>query len=191
MSQIVIFASGSGTNAEAIIRYFSTKSVRVGAVFCNNPQAGVVDKAKSLGVQLELFDKTQLVEGDVLSRLQAYRPDLIVLAGFIWIFPKAILEVFPKVVNVHPALLPKYGGKGMYGTYVHQAVLENKELKTGITIHYVNEYYDDGAIIAQFETSIETCTTAACIAANIHELEQKHFPKVIAQILETKQDYNL
>ena len=124
MSQIVIFASGSGTNAEAIIRYFSTKSVRVGAVFCNNPQAGVVDKAKSLGVQLELFDKTQLVEGDVLSRLQVYRPDLIVLAGFIWRFPKSILEVFPKVVNIHPALLPKYGGKGMYGTYVHQAVLE-------------------------------------------------------------------
>jgi phosphoribosylglycinamide formyltransferase-1 len=186
MSQIVIFASGSGTNAEAIIRYFSTKSVRVGAVFCNNPQAGVVDKAKSLGVQLELFDKTQLVEGDVLSRLQAYRPDLIVLAGFIWMFPKAILEVFPKVVNIHPALLPKYGGKGMYGTYVHQAVLENKELKTGITIHYVNEHYDEGAIIAQFETSIETCTTAVCIAAKIHELEQQHFPKVIAQILETK-----
>ena len=183
MSQIVIFASGSGTNAEAIVRYFSTKSVRVNAIFCNNPKAGVVDKAAKMGVKIELFDKIQLMDGVVLDQLKVYQPELIVLAGFIWKFPSTILESFPRVVNIHPALLPKYGGKGMYGNYVHQAVLENKELKTGITIHYVNEHYDEGAIIAQFETSIVDCHTVECIAAQVHQLEQLHFPKVIEQLI--------
>ncbi|MFM2231230.1 MAG: hypothetical protein RL607_2488 [Bacteroidota bacterium] len=183
MSQIVIFASGSGTNAEAIIRYFSPKSGVVQAIFCNNPTAGVLEKAEALGVPVELFDKNQLQDGDVLERLKKYQPDLIVLAGFLWMYPASLLKVFPKVINIHPALLPKYGGKGMYGNRVHEAVLEAKESHTGITIHYVNEHYDEGAIIAQFETSIADCTTAACIAAKVHALEQAYFPQVIDQLL--------
>lgn len=185
MSQIVIFASGSGTNAEAIIRYFSNKQVHVSAVFCNNPQAGVIAKAQALGVTVELFDKSQLTDGDVLQRLHNYQPDLIVLAGFLWMFPPSILQVYPKVVNIHPALLPKFGGKGMYGNRVHEAVLDASESVTGISIHYVNEHYDEGAIIAQFETSIVDCSSATCIAAKVHALEQEHFPKVIEQLLTT------
>lgn len=185
MSQVVIFASGSGTNAEAIIRYFIGSSVCIQAVFCNNPDAGVIARAEELNVPVHLFDKSQLKEGVVLQQLKAYQPDLIVLAGFLWLFPHSILEFFPKVVNIHPALLPKYGGKGMYGNRVHEAVLNAKEAHTGITIHYVNEQYDEGAIIAQFETSIADCTTVACVAAKVHALEQEHFPKVIEQLLTT------
>lgn len=185
MSQIVIFASGTGTNAEAIIRYFSETQVCIQAIFCNNPHADVIAKAQALGVAIELFDKSQLTEGNVLRRLESYQPDLIVLAGFLWMFPSSILKVYPKVVNIHPALLPKYGGKGMYGNHVHQAVLNAKEAHTGITIHYVNEQYDEGAIIAQFETSIADCTTVACVAAKVQALEQEHFPKVIEELLTT------
>ncbi|WP_297514041.1 phosphoribosylglycinamide formyltransferase [Flavobacterium sp.] len=184
MSKIVLFASGEGTNAAAIIRHFQEKSsVAVVAVFCNNPQAGVLQRAADFGVPTVLFDRQALEEDKVLLQLQELAPDWIVLAGFLWKFPETILEVFPNVINIHPALLPKFGGKGMYGKHVHEAVLAQGEAVTGITIHYVNAHYDEGAIIAQFETSIADCTTAASIAAKVHALEQEHFPKVIDQLL--------
>ena len=184
MSKIVLFASGEGTNAVAIIKHFQAKAIgSVVAVFCNNPQAGVLQRANDLGVPTVLFGRQDLEEGKVLQQLQTFAPDWIVLAGFLWKFPEAILDVFPNVINIHPALLPKFGGKGMYGKHVHEAVLGQGETVTGITIHYVNAHYDEGAIIAQFETSISDCTTAACIAAKVHALEQEHFPNVIEQLL--------
>ncbi|MFN7420370.1 MAG: phosphoribosylglycinamide formyltransferase [Flavobacterium sp.] len=184
MSKIVLFASGEGTNAAAIIKYFNdTSTATVAAVFCNNPQAGVLQRAADLGVPTVLFGLADLEEVKVLQQLQMVAPDWIVLAGFLWKFPEAILDVFSNVINIHPALLPKFGGKGMYGKHVHEAVLDQVETVTGITIHYVNAHYDEGAIIAQFETSIAECTTAACIAAKVHALEQEHFPNVIEQLL--------
>lgn len=186
MKKIVLFASGNGSNAENIIIHFknSNQGTVVG-VFSNNLHAKVLDRAKSQAVPTFTFTKSELNEGKVLEELQKIQPDLIVLAGFLLKFPEHILDQFPnKVINVHPALLPNYGGKGMYGRHVHQAVLENKEKETGITIHYVNEHYDEGEFIFQQAVSIETCTTADEIAEKIHALEMEHFPKVIAELLE-------
>ena len=138
MKKIVLFASGNGSNAEAIIRYFENQSLAtVVAVFSNKPEAKVLDRAKNHNIPSFVFTKIQLNEGFVLEKLELLQPDLIVLAGFLLQFPLSLLKVFPNVINIHPALLPKYGGKGMYGMHVHQAVLDNKEQETGITIHYV------------------------------------------------------
>ena len=185
MQHIVIFASGTGSNAENIIRYFKNNATKsVVAVFSNHSDAKVVEKAKNLSVETVVFTKEELSNGVVLSKLQAFQPDLIVLAGFLWMFPTRIIQHFPsKIINIHPALLPKYGGKGMYGNYVHQAVLEHKETETGITIHYVNEQYDEGKIIFQQAVSITDCTTFEDISQKVHQLEQEYFPKVIEQIL--------
>lgn len=186
MKKIVLFASGNGSNAENIILHFknSNQGTVVG-VFSNNLHAKVLDRAKSLDVPAFTFTKSELNDGQVLEDLQKLQPDLIVLAGFLLKFPEHILDQFPnKVINVHPALLPNYGGKGMYGMHVHQAVLENKEKETGITIHYVNEHYDEGEFIFQQAVSIENCQSADEIALKIHELEMEHFPKVIAELLE-------
>ncbi len=141
MKKIVIFASGSGTNAENIIKYFEeTNTGTVAAVFTNNPNAQVIDKAKKYGVTIEIFSKEQLFESEVLQKINAIQPDWIVLAGFLLKFPQKIIAAYPnKIINIHPALLPKYGGKGMYGMNIHKAIVENKEKETGITIHYVNE----------------------------------------------------
>lgn len=185
MKKIVIFASGSGTNAENIIQYFKkTSSAAVVAVFTNNPKAGVITRVQKYNLPIEIFTKTQLFENEVLQKVQALQPDLIVLAGFLLQFPSNIINVYPnKIINIHPALLPKYGGKGMYGMHVHQAVLDNKELETGITIHYVNENYDEGAIIAQQSVALSAVDTVATIAEKIHELEQEFFPIIIERIL--------
>ena len=185
MKKIVLFASGNGSNAENIILHFKNiEQTKVIAVFSNNPEAKVLDRAKSQLVATFTFNKLELLEGQVLEKLQQLQPDLIVLAGFLLKFPEAIINAFPnKVINVHPALLPKYGGKGMYGMHVHQAVLANKEKETGITIHYVNEHYDEGEFIFQKAVSIESCTTAEEIAAKIHELEMCYFPQVIEDLL--------
>lgn len=185
MQHIVIFASGTGSNAENIIRYFKNNDTKsVVAVFSNHSDAKVVEKAKNLSVETVVFTKEELSNGVVLSKLQAFQPDLIVLAGFLWMFPTNIIQHFPsKIINIHPALLPKYGGKGMYGNYVHQAVLEHKETETGITIHYVNEQYDEGKIIFQKAVSITDCTTFEDIAQKVHQLEQEYFPKVIDELL--------
>ena len=188
MKKIVLFASGSGTNAENIILYFNQKlTAKVASVFCNNPNAKVLDRAKNLNVPTVVFSKEELNNGFVLNKLEKYKPDLIVLAGFLWQFPASIIEKYPNsIINIHPALLPKYGGKGMYGMHVHAAILENKEPETGITIHHVNEHYDEGNIIFQQSVKIDDCKTPDEIALKIHELEHKHFPMVIEEILNLK-----
>lgn len=186
--KIVVFASGSGSNAENIIRYFKdSKTAEVVSVLSNKPSAKVLDRAQKLNVTALYFDRTAFYNSnDVLHILEDTNPDLIVLAGFLWLFPSFILEKFPnKVINLHPALLPKFGGKGMFGNNVHKAVLENKEKETGITIHYVNEKYDDGQIIFQKSFPISSEETLTSLTEKIHELEHRHFPKVIENLLES------
>ncbi|GAA0713825.1 phosphoribosylglycinamide formyltransferase [Aquimarina litoralis] len=191
MKRIVIFASGSGTNAENIIKYFQErKNAEVTHVFSNNLRAKVLKRAHDLKVKALHFDKESFYgSNDVLNVLKDAEPDIIVLAGFLWIFPKKIIDVFPdKVINIHPALLPKYGGKGMYGSHVHEAVIRNKEKESGITIHFVNEHYDEGGIIFQAETAIDEKDTAEDLAKAIHTLEYKYFPVVIEKVLGLREE---
>lgn len=185
MKNVVIFASGSGTNAENIMVHFQNHPfVKVVAVFCNNEKAKVTEKAKKWKVVTEIFSKTDLNEGKVLEKLITYHPDLIVLAGFLLQLPTAIIYQFPnKIINIHPALLPKYGGKGMYGKHVHQAVLDNKENETGITIHFVNENYDEGEFIFQKTVNIKNCETADEISSSVLKLEHDYYPEVIYKLL--------
>jgi phosphoribosylglycinamide formyltransferase-1 len=186
MKKIVVFASGSGTNAENIIKYFSaTKTGVVTNVFTNNANAKVIERAKNHQVPTEIFSKQDLYEGKVLHDIDKIQPDLIVLAGFLLKFPQNIIEAYPgKIINIHPALLPKYGGKGMYGMHIHKSVVENNEKETGITIHYVNENYDEGNIIFQQKVELTENDTPEDVASKIHELEQKYFPEVIERLLE-------
>lgn len=185
MKNIVIFASGSGTNAENIILHFKKTDVaKVVAVFSNNPNAKALEKAENLGVKAFVFSKEDLATENVLEKVNGFQPDMIILAGFLWKFPQNIIEAYPnKIINIHPALLPKYGGKGMYGMNVHKAILENKEPETGITIHYIDEHYDEGDIIFQKSISVADCGSAEEIAARIHELEQEFFPQVIEKLI--------
>ena len=186
MKRVVIFASGSGTNAENLIKFFhNSDNASVILVLTNNPHAKVLDRCKKLNVSALSFNKTAFYQtDDVLDILKASSPDLIVLAGFLWKLPDNILAEFPnKVINIHPALLPKYGGKGMYGKHVHEAIVKNKETETGITIHYVNEHYDEGAIIFQVACPVLESDTAEDVAEKIHELEMEHFPKVVNSLL--------
>ncbi|WP_300433777.1 phosphoribosylglycinamide formyltransferase [Christiangramia sp.] len=187
--KIVIFASGSGTNAENIIKYFQkTKNIEVAAVLSNRRSAGALKRAHDLNVKALLFDKEAFYQtNDVFNILKDINPDLIVLAGFLWLLPANIIKEFPdRIINIHPALLPKYGGKGMYGSKVHEAVIGKKDKESGITIHYVNEKYDEGNIIFQATTPIEDNDTAESLAEKIHDLEYKHFPEVIQQLLEER-----
>ncbi|APG60733.1 phosphoribosylglycinamide formyltransferase [Christiangramia salexigens] len=185
--KIVIFASGSGTNAENIIKFFQkSQNIEVAAVLSNKRSAGALKRAYNLNVKALLFDREALYEShDVLNILKDIKPDLIVLAGFLWLFPKRIIREFSgKIINIHPALLPNYGGKGMYGSRVHEAVIANKEKESGISIHYVNENYDEGQLIFQATTQLENTDTPDSLAQKIHKLEYKHFPEVIQQLLE-------
>jgi phosphoribosylglycinamide formyltransferase-1 len=186
MKKIIVFASGSGTNAENIIKYFEkSKTARVVSVFTNNASAKVIERAKNHQIPVEIFSKNELLERNVLQKIQEIDPDLIVLAGFLLKFPENIIENYPnKIINIHPALLPNYGGKGMYGMHIHRAVVENKEKETGISIHFVNENYDEGAIIFQKNTALTNEDTAETVAEKIHELEQKYFPEIISRLLE-------
>jgi len=189
MKRVVIFASGSGTNAENLIKFFQKKdTAAVVQVLTNNPHAKVIQRCNALKTSCLSFNRTALYHSqDVLNILKNAKPDLIVLAGFLWKFPDAILDEFPdKVINVHPALLPNYGGKGMYGMYVHEAVVKNKEAETGITIHYVNEHYDEGAVIFQAKCDLEPTDNAQDVAKKIHKLEMKHFPLVVDKLLSEK-----
>ena len=185
MKKVLLFASGAGSNVENIIQYFAdTVEVTIVGVFTNNPNAKVLEKAKKYNVPTLIFNKQELNEGFVLNKIKELEPDLLVLAGFLWKFPAHIIAKYPnKIINIHPALLPKYGGKGMYGMNVHNAILENKEKETGITIHYVNENYDEGEFIFQQKVNIEDCASADEIASKIHELEHEHFPKIIHNLL--------
>lgn len=186
MKRVVIFASGSGSNAENLIKFFYNSDIAsVIQVLTNNPHAKVLDRCKKLNVSTLSFNRTAFSKSDdVLNLLKASQPDLIVLAGFLWKFPEFILKEFEnKVINIHPALLPKYGGKGMYGMNVHQAVVENNETETGITIHYVNENYDEGAIIFQAKCEVLASDSADDVAGKIHLLEMEHFPSVVNELL--------
>jgi phosphoribosylglycinamide formyltransferase 1 len=187
MNKIVLFASGSGTNAENIIVHFNKKSQsNVVAVFSNNPHAKVVERAKKLDVNALIFNKEELTSGKVMEQLKTIQPDLIVLAGFLLKFPETIIKEFTnKIINIHPALLPNYGGKGMYGMNIHQAVFENNEKETGITVHHVNEHYDEGKVVFQKAINIENCKSPEEIANKIHQLEHEYFPKVIESLLDS------
>ena len=184
--RIVIFASGSGTNTQNIAEYFQQgEFAKVVLVLSNKKGAKVLERAEALQIKASSFTKEELnSEKGVLKNLKTVQPDLIVLAGFLLKFPELILKEFPnKVLNIHPALLPKYGGKGMYGMHVHNAVIANKESETGITIHFVNENYDEGAIIFQKSVPVSNKDTANEIANKVHKLEYEFFPKVIEEVL--------
>jgi phosphoribosylglycinamide formyltransferase-1 len=185
MKKIVIFASGSGTNAENVVLYFNkTEIAKVIYIFSNNTNAKVLERAKNLNIPSEVFSKEDFNGDKVLQKLNKLQPDLIILAGFLLKFPQNCVAAFPnKIINIHPALLPKYGGKGMYGMNVHRAVVENKEHETGITIHYVNENYDEGNIIFQKNVPLSGNETPEDVAAKVYELEQKWFPQVIEKLI--------
>ncbi|MBO0330796.1 phosphoribosylglycinamide formyltransferase [[Muricauda] lutisoli] len=186
MKRIVIFASGSGSNAENIISFFREKQqAEVVAVLTNKSSAKVLERCDRLKVPAFYFNRTAFKDSNaVVQFLQGLQTDLVVLAGFLWKIPSNLIEAFPdKIINIHPALLPKYGGKGMYGERVHQAVKENDETETGITIHYVNENYDEGAIIFQAKVPLEPSDDAEAIAKKVHQLEYEHFPIVIEKLL--------
>jgi len=185
MNRILIFASGSGTNAKNIIEYFGDRTTgTVVAVFSNNSNATVLEKAKKLNIPTVIFSKEELNLGKTLQKINEFQPDLIVLAGFLLKVPENLIEAFPnRIINIHPALLPKFGGKGMYGMHIHKAVVENNEKETGITIHYVNENYDEGNIIFQQNVALSEGDTAESVAIKIHALEQEHFPVVIEKLL--------
>ncbi len=185
MKNIIIFASGSGTNAENIAKYFSkTDKATVSMILTNNQKAGVIEKAQKMNISCICFSKKDFFETDKILNLLKKEADFIALAGFLWKVPKNIIEAFPnKILNIHPALLPKYGGKGMYGMNVHKAVVANKETESGITIHYVNENYDEGAIVFQEKIAVSPKDTPESVAAKIHTLEYENFPKIIEKCL--------
>ena len=186
MKSIVLFASGSGSNVENIAQYFQNNpDVRIAAVLVNKRDAKVLDRCNNLNISALFFNKTAFYTTDcVLNILKTMNPDLIILAGFLWKVPEKIIKKFPdKIINIHPALLPKYGGKGMYGSHVHKAVKDNGEAETGITIHFVNENYDEGAIVLQEKVQILPEDTVETIAKKVHGLEYDHFPKTIAKLL--------
>lgn len=185
---IAIFASGSGSNAENIIRYFrDNDSICVSLVLSNKSDAYVLERAHRLGVSYNVFPKEDWVAGDeVLAVLQEYRIDFIVLAGFLVRVPDLILHAYPnKIINIHPALLPKFGGKGMYGSRVHEAVVAAGEKESGITIHYINERYDEGNTIFQATCPVLPDDTPEDVAEKVHALEYKHFPLIIEKVLDT------
>ena len=184
--QIILFASGSGSNVENIANYFKfRKDVTISCILTNKSDAKVIERCNRLGINALFFNRQAFSKSDfILSLLQSLNPNLIVLAGFLWKIPESITNAFPnKIVNIHPALLPKYGGKGMYGMNVHNAVLENEEQETGITIHYVNANYDEGAVIYQAKTTIDAKDSAEDIASKVHQLEYEYFPKIIDDLL--------
>lgn len=186
MKRIAIFASGSGSNAQKIIEYFAGSSqVTVEIILSNRKDAYVLERAKSFNISTYVFDRNVFYHtNEVLTMLTDRKIDLIVLAGFLWLVPENLLKQYPnKIVNIHPALLPKYGGKGMYGERVHEAVVSNRETSSGITIHYINEHYDEGDVIFQAQCAIEPGDKAEDVARKVHALEYEHFPRVIGEVL--------
>ena len=187
MTNIAIFASGGGTNAENLFQYFNNdKRVKIKLVVTNNDKAGVIEKAERYKKNVQLISKTALNEytDKIIEFLEAEKIDFIVLAGFLLKMPEAFIKAFPnKIINIHPSLLPKFGGKGMYGNKVHQAVLTNKESESGITIHFVNEEYDKGEIILQAKCDVTVNDTIETLANKIKKLEFNNLPKAIEQFL--------
>lgn len=185
---IAIFASGEGTNAQRIIDYFkNSEKIRVALVVSNKETANVLNRAKAASIETYLLSKADFVENDTTIRfLKSKNIDLIVLAGFLWMIPENLVKAFPnKIINIHPALLPKFGGKGMYGMNVHNAVIQAKEQQSGISIHFVNEHYDEGEIISQHTCTVSENDTPESLAIKIHELEYEFFPIAIEKVLST------
>ncbi|NEU65794.1 phosphoribosylglycinamide formyltransferase [Spirosoma agri] len=186
MKRIAIFASGSGSNAEQIASYFADSTdVDVSLIVSNNAKAGVIDRARRLHIPVLLFDRKTFYETDRITQLlQKQAIDLIVLAGFMWLMPGDLVRAFPdRIINIHPALLPKFGGKGMYGHFVHEAVVAAGETESGITIHYVNERYDEGQIIFQASCPVVATDTPEDVARKIQVLEHMHYPRIVADVL--------
>ncbi|MFZ4457299.1 MAG: phosphoribosylglycinamide formyltransferase [Bacteroidales bacterium] len=186
MIKIAIFASGSGSNAENIANYFKNKGIlEIAVIVTNNPNAYVLERAKKLAIPALTFTKTEMnTENLVAETLKSAGVECIILAGYLLKIPQSLIDAFEgRIVNIHPALLPKFGGKGMYGDRVHQAVVEAKETESGITIHYVNEHYDEGAIIQQVKCEVLPTDSAEDVANKVHALEYEHFPKVIEVLL--------
>ncbi len=184
--RIAIFASGSGSNAQKIMEYFkNSDSIEVGLVLTNNPDAYVLQRADNFEIPSHIFDKKEFTLSDkIINLLQNHSIDLIVLAGFLWLIPHNLLATYPnKVINIHPSLLPKYGGKGMYGDKVHLEIIKNKEKESGITIHYVNQHFDEGEVIYQSNFKIEKNDDLEMIKFKGQQLEHQHYPKVIESIL--------
>lgn len=186
MKRIAIFASGTGSNAEVIIRHFEFHDdAQVTLLISNNPNAGALSVAREHGVKTLVVSKEDFFSPEsIVEELKAEGIDLIILAGFLWLIPQVIIQVFPnRIVNIHPALLPKFGGKGMYGKYVHEAVLAAGEKESGITIHFVNERFDDGKHVAQFTCPVLPGDTITSLAHRIHDLEHKHYATAIETLL--------
>ncbi|HOY38150.1 MAG: phosphoribosylglycinamide formyltransferase [Bacteroidales bacterium] len=185
MKKIAIFASGTGSNALNIIGYFrQNPTISVTDLLCNKKDAPVIEKAKNAGVRTFLFGKEEFYNSDVVyDYLVGHNIDVIVLAGFLWLVPEKIVNAFPyRILNIHPALLPAFGGKGMYGSKVHAAVLKSGDPESGITIHFVNVHYDAGSIIHQSKCSVNDTDTPESLAAKVHELEHRYYPGVIEQV---------
>lgn len=183
--RLAIFASGSGSNAEKIAEYFANRTdIEISLILSNNPQAGVIARARRLHIPVVLFDRKTFYETHrIIEILQNEHIDLVVLAGFMMLIPEAMVRAFPnKIVNIHPALLPKYGGKGMYGHFVHEAVVAAKESESGITIHFVNERYDEGGIIFQATCEVTPTDTPEEVARKVQVLEHQHYPEVIERL---------
>ncbi len=188
MIQLAIFASGAGSNAQRIIQHFtSSTQIKCALVVCNKPGAGVTGIAGKAGIPVLLIEKEPFFRGDAYTaQLKDYGIDFIVLAGFLWKLPVGLVAAYPgKIINIHPALLPKYGGKGMYGNFVHEAVIAAGEKESGITIHFVDEFYDHGNIIFQASCPVAEDDTPATLAQKIHALEHQHYPAVIEKTLLT------
>ena len=187
MKNLVIFASGAGTNAKNIIDYFkNSSSARVALIVCNNPAAGVLQIAARENIASLLINRHSFYHTEeIYNILKDIPPDLIVLAGFLWKVPQNLVNAFPnQIINIHPALLPKYGGKGMYGAYVHEAIIAAGEKESGITIHYVNEKYDEGEMILQKKCSVAADDTPESLAQKVHQLEYRWYPETIEKILD-------
>jgi len=183
--QVVLFASGAGSNVAAILRHFADKPhVHFPLIVTNNPAAGVIDIAKEHKMDVLLIDKFRFLSPILLDTLDVYQPDLLVLAGFLWKIPEDMVAHYRnRLVNIHPSLLPAYGGKGMYGHHVHEAVIENKEKESGITIHLVNEEYDAGTVLLQKKVKVAAADTAETLAKKVLKLEHEWYPKVIESLL--------
>jgi phosphoribosylglycinamide formyltransferase-1 len=187
VKNIIVFASGTGSNAVNITRYFQqSNKARVVALFCNNPKAAVIEKMKALNIPVVLFDKNTFADEVAFSALlKPYKPDLLVLAGFLWLVPAYLVQAYPKrIINIHPALLPKFGGKGMYGHHVHEAVIASGENEHGITIHFVNEKYDEGEAIVQAKFDVPDNADLNWLQDNISKLEMHYYPLAIERVLE-------
>ncbi len=185
VKKIILFASGSGTNVENIIKYFYDNiHVEIVGVFTNNPKAGVIDRVEQMKIPLNIFNKLELNNGELVKQICHLTPDLIVLAGFLLKIPLDFTKIFfKKIINIHPSLLPKHGGKGMYGDRVHQSVKKAGDKETGISIHYVNEHYDEGSIIFQAKVRVLEHDSIRKIAHKVHRLEYKYYPEIIQKLL--------